>query len=84
MCDIFSLGYTALMIRRNIANILICFRRVWAVYKHGILLSGSDRKFGSVRFGSVVRCFFRGSVRFGSVENFGRTTEFFVQKMARN
>ena len=38
VCDIFSLGYTALMIRRNIANILICLRRVWAVYKHGILL----------------------------------------------
>ena len=34
----------------------------------------------SVRFGSVVRCFFGGSVRFGSVENFDRTTEFFVQK----
>ena len=48
------------------------------------LCSGSDRKFGSVRFGSVVRCFFGGSVRFGSVENFARTTEFFVQKMARN
>eukprot|EP00116_Pleurobrachia_bachei_P016236 sb/3476498/ len=45
---------------------------------------GSDRIFGSVRFGSVIRCFFGGSVRFGSVENFDRTTEFFVQKMARN
>ena len=47
-------------------------------------ISGSDRKFGSVRFGSVVRCFFGGSVRFGSVENFDRTTEFFVKKIARN
>ena len=46
--------------------------------------SGSDRIFGSVRFGSVVRCFFGGSVRFGSVENFDRTTEFFFSKMARN
>ena len=26
------------MTRRNIANILTCFRRVWAVYKRGILL----------------------------------------------
>eukprot|EP00116_Pleurobrachia_bachei_P011814 sb/3472076/ len=41
----------------------------------------SDRIFGSVRFGSVVRCFFGGSVRFGG--NFDRTTEFFVQKLAR-
>eukprot|EP00116_Pleurobrachia_bachei_P014127 sb/3474389/ len=39
---------------------------------------------GSVRFGSVIRCFFGGSVRFGSVENFDRTTEFFVQKLGRN
>eukprot|EP00116_Pleurobrachia_bachei_P005740 sb/3466002/ len=34
----FNRGYTALMTRRNIANILTCFRRVWAVYKRGILL----------------------------------------------
>ena len=26
------------MTRRNIANILTCLRRVWAVYKRGILL----------------------------------------------
>eukprot|EP00116_Pleurobrachia_bachei_P010677 sb/3470939/ len=37
-----------------------------------------------VRFGSEIRCFLGGSVRFGSVGNFGRTTEFFGQKMPRN
>ena len=45
---------------------------------HEIIVPGSDRKFGSVRFGGSV--FFW---RFGSVKNFDRTTEFFVQKMAR-
>ena len=32
------------------------------------------RKRPKVRFGSVVRCFFGGSVWFGSLENFDRTT----------
>ena len=41
------------------------FYTVWVIYK--IRNAGSDRIFGSVRFGSVVRCFFGGSVRFGSV-----------------
>jgi hypothetical protein len=38
VCHIISRGYTALMIRRNIVNILTCLRWVWAVYKRGILL----------------------------------------------
>eukprot|EP00116_Pleurobrachia_bachei_P001301 sb/3461563/ len=41
--------------------------------------AGSDRIFGSVRWFGVF-----SAVRFGSVENFDRTTEFFFQKMARN
>eukprot|EP00116_Pleurobrachia_bachei_P016215 sb/3476477/ len=40
--------------------------------------AGSDRIFGSVRFGSVVRCFFGGSVRFGSVEIFTEPPNFFM------
>eukprot|EP00116_Pleurobrachia_bachei_P007648 sb/3467910/ len=38
VCHIIIRGYTALMIRRNIVNILTCLRWVWAVYKRGILL----------------------------------------------
>eukprot|EP00116_Pleurobrachia_bachei_P006385 sb/3466647/ len=55
--------------------------KLHVVYTHG---SHQEATEYSVRFGSVIRCFFGGSVRFGSVENFDRTTEFFVQKMARN
>ena len=38
----------------------------------------------SVRFGSVIRCFFDDSVRFGSVEILTEFYRIFIQKMARN
>ena len=45
-----------------------------------LLQPGSDRKFGSVRFGSVVRCFFGGSVRFGSEEILTEPPNFLFKK----
>ena len=61
----------------------LCFTS--ACYRNGASAYGifQEATESSVRFGSV-RCFFGGSVRFGSVENLKQTTEFFVQKMARN